>query len=149
MLKIYLDTNVWSRPFDKPSQRMIEETNAFFDILEKSYKGSLAIVGSLVLDVEVGRTENLEKRAVTERIIAIFVSEHFQDIPSSKVREIKEATELKLPDATHLACAVEAGCKYFITCDDEIIKKGKEIERQYGLKIYNPVDFIGLEEEEW
>lgn len=69
--------------------------------------------------------------------------------PSSKVREIKEATELKLPDATHLACAVEAGCKYFITCDDEIIKKGKEIERQYGLKIYNPVDFIGLEEEEW
>lgn len=97
MLKIYLDTNVWSRPFDKPSQRMIEETNAFFDILEKSYKGSLAIVGSLVLDVEVGRTENLEKRAVTERIIAIFVSEHFQDIPKLEGKGNKRSDGIEAP----------------------------------------------------
>jgi hypothetical protein len=39
--------------------------------------------------------------------------------------------------------------KYFITCDDEIVRKGKEIERRYGLKVVNPVEFIDIEEEEW
>ncbi len=149
MARIYLDTNVWSRAFDKPSQRIIEETNAFFNILEKSYADKLAIVGSVVLDVEVGRRRNLEKMAATQRLMAIFISEHIHDISASKIWKIKEATRLKLPDATHIACAVEAGCKYFITCDDKIVKKGRDIERRYGLKIYNPVDFIDLEEEKW
>lgn len=125
------------------------EANAFFGILEKSYEGKLTIVGSVAVDVEVGRAENLEKRAVTQRLIAFFVSERVCNIPGSRIREIREATGLKLPDAAHLACTLEAGCKYFITCDDEIIKKGKEIKRRYGLKIYNPVDFINLEEEKW
>ncbi|MEE8168082.1 MAG: PIN domain-containing protein [Candidatus Hydrothermarchaeales archaeon] len=149
MLKIYLDSNVWSRAFDKPSQRIIEEANAFLNILEKSYEGKLAIVGSVALDLEAGKIENLEKGAVTERLLAIFVSEWVYDTPTLKAREIKEATGLKLPDATHLACAVESGCKYFITCDDKIIKKSKTIERRYTLKIYNPVEFISIGEEEW
>ncbi len=65
------------------------------------------------------------------------------------VQEIKEATGVRLPDATHIACSIEAECKYFITCDDEIIKKRGVIERLYGLKVYNPVEFIGIGEEKW
>jgi predicted nucleic acid-binding protein len=149
VLKIYLDSNIWSRAFDKPSRRIIVETDAFFKILEKSYEGKLVIIGSAVLDVEVGRIENLEKRTITERLMAVFIEEKVYDIPASIARKIKATPGLKLPDAMHLACAVKAGCKYFITCDDKVVKKGREIEGQYGLKIYNPVEFIKLGEEEW
>lgn len=33
MSRIYLDTCVWCRPFDDPSQRVREEVEAFFKIL--------------------------------------------------------------------------------------------------------------------
>ena len=147
MLRIYLDTCAWGRPFDKPSERIIKETDAVFEILRWAKEGKLHIVGSVVLDVEVGRIESLEKRAVVQRIIELFVSEKTLQIPSAKVEEIIKATDLKLPDAAHLACAAELGCKYFITCDDRMVRKGKEIERLYGMKVCNPVEFA--EEEKW
>ncbi len=41
VLRFYLDTCVWCRPFDEPSRRVTEEAEAFFKILhgvdEKRY----------------------------------------------------------------------------------------------------------------
>jgi len=146
---IYLDTNVWERPFDKPSKRIIREANALFSILEKVFKGKLTIMSSVILDVEVGNIEDREKKRATEQLITLFASQKVYTISNSKTREIKEITGLKLPDAAHLACAIEAGCKYFITCDNEIVNKCQKIESQYGLKILNPINFLRLGEEEW
>ncbi len=84
MLKIYLDSNVWSRALDKPSQRIINEANAFYEILERSYEEKLWIVGSVVLDAEASRIEDPEKGTVTEMLLAIFVSERVNDIPSQR-----------------------------------------------------------------
>lgn len=144
---IYLDTNVWSRPFDRPSKRIIEETIAFFGILERAFKGELKIVSSVVLEAEISNIDDRDKKVATERLMAMFSSKKVYTISSSKVREIKESTGLKLPDAAHLACAIEAECKYFITCDEEIVKRGKDLEQLYGLKIYNPVKFTNIGDE--
>ncbi len=149
MLKIYLDSNVWSRVFDSPSEKILAEADAFLRILQKSDEGKLAIVGSVVLDLEAGRMENPDKRSAAEQLLTLFASERVYDIPRAKMREIKETTGLKLPDAAHLACAIEMGCKYFITCDDDITRKSPMIERRYGLKVYNPVEFVNMREEEW
>ncbi|GEM_PF-986079 len=147
MLRAYIDTNVWSRPFDKPSERIIKETDAVFKILKWAKESKLVIVGSVVLDVEAGNIESWEKRVVVQRVIELFVSEKTLQIPSAKVEEIIKATNLKLPDAAHLACAAQLGCKYFITCDDRVLRKGREIERLYGMKVCSPVEFA--EEEKW
>ena len=149
MPRVYVDTNVWCRVFDRPSKRVIEETDAFFKILEESYEGRMEIVGSVVLDMEVGKIERLEKRVVVERLIAVFVSERVHKIRRSEIEEIKKLTGLKFADAAHLACAIEAGCEYFITCDDEVVGKAGEMERLYGLKVYNPVDFIRVWGKGW
>jgi len=141
MLRIYLDTNVWSRPFDRPSKRIIKETNAVFKILKWAKEDKLDITGSVVLDVEVGNIENREKRVVVQRIIDLLVLERVYKISSAKIEEIIKTTKLKLPDAAHLACAAELGCKYFITCDDRMVRKGKEIEKLYGMKVCNPIEF--------
>ena len=53
MLKFYFDTNVWCRPFDTPSQRVIEETNAFLKILEMAYEGQFVIVGSIKKSIKL------------------------------------------------------------------------------------------------
>ena len=49
-------------------------------------------------------------------------------------------------DAYHLACAVESGAEYFISVDDEILRKGREIESQYQIKVCNPTEFLRRED---
>jgi hypothetical protein len=45
-----------------------------------------------------------------------------------------------------LVCrAIEGGCEYFISVDDELLNKGEVIEKQYGIKVCCPVEFIGGE----
>ena len=41
----------------------------------------------------------------------------------------------------HIACAVEAGCAYFITTDDKILNKNRTIKR---IEIVNPVDMLDI-----
>jgi len=48
---------------------------------------------------------------------------------------------LKAKDALHIACAIEAGCDYFITTDDEILDKGSSISQ---IAILNPVEMITI-----
>ena len=50
---------------------------------------------------------------------------------------------IKNKDSIHIACAITSGSKYFITTDDDLVKKyrGKEIT------ICGPIDFIKILEE--
>lgn len=146
-MKIYLDTCVWCRSFDVPSEKTLKETDAFFKILEKTFGGDVRIAGSVVLEVEAGKIEIAEKRSAVTKLIEIFTSERVYDIEEAKQRDIKESVALKLPDASHIACAIRGKCKYFITCDDEIIHKKREIEHRYGIKVRSPTEF--LEEMKW
>jgi len=58
-------------------------------------------------------------------------------------RELEERG-LKTMDALHVACAEAAGCDYFLTCDDRLIRRYAG-----GIKVVNPANFIlGLTGEE-
>jgi len=46
---------------------------------------------------------------------------------------------LKKMDAAHIACAIYAGCDYFITTDDKILSLKDE-----RIKVINPVDFVSI-----
>jgi predicted nucleic acid-binding protein len=48
-----------------------------------------------------------------------------------------------MKDALHLACALKAGCDYFITTDDKLIKKYTGTK----MKIRTPVTFLNDLEE--
>ena len=49
---------------------------------------------------------------------------------------------LKDMDAYHLACAIEGRAKYFISVDDKILRKRREIEKMCKIKMCNPVKFL-------
>lgn len=44
---------------------------------------------------------------------------------------------IKKKDSLHIACAIEAGCEYFLTTDGKILNK--DISE---INIINPLDFI-------
>jgi predicted nucleic acid-binding protein len=46
---------------------------------------------------------------------------------------------IKSKDALHIACAIEAGCTYFLTTDDGILKK---MTNHSEIIVLNPIDFI-------
>jgi predicted nucleic acid-binding protein len=65
-------------------------------------------------------------------------------------RAIVESSNAKDKDALHLASAIYGGCKYFITCDDKLIRtverNRKSMEDVIGkIRLYNPIDFLRKE----
>jgi len=70
-LLIYLDTNVYSRPFDDQMQKRIkEEVNAFFNIMAEAKAGRLSLLRSDTLNFEAEEVLDEEKRAkITKEII--------------------------------------------------------------------------------
>ena len=73
-----------------------------------------------------------------------FINEYArEDVIIDITPEIKEeahnimATGIKLYDAYHIACAVHAGCDYFLSTDKRLLKYTTD-----KVKILNPIDFI-------
>ena len=62
-------------------------------------------------------------------------------------RKVKENSSLflklgiKRKDSLHIACAIEGNCEYFITTDDKVLQKGKNIKK---ITIVDPIQFIKI-----
>jgi len=64
-------------------------------------------------------------------------------------KEIKIKCRLSSRDALHIASACNAKVDYFLTCDDELVKKADHIceileTKGYHLNIANPIDLVGM-----
>lgn len=140
MPEIYLDTCVWGRPFDKPTEKITREENALYEILDRSGRGEVKILGSVVLDYEASRIRDPVKREDIQRTIAQFESRKIRRISGDLREEIIEAG-FKPMDASHLAVAID-NSEYFITVDMEILNKRKRIEKRYGIRVMSPIEFV-------
>ncbi|HAF36354.1 MAG TPA: hypothetical protein DCG88_20595 [Sphingobacterium sp.] len=77
---------------------------------------------------------------------------HFKELNLNKndinniVNELMEIfsgkTENDISDRRQLAEAILSNTSYFLTLDDEILKKGKLLNDKYGLKVSLPINFI-------
>jgi len=45
-------------------------------------------------------------------------------------------------DALHLACAESGGAEYFVTCDDNIIKKARKDQAMVQMAVCGPLEFV-------
>lgn len=55
--------------------------------------------------------------------------------------------ELKIPDASHVACALELKAEYFISADKRLLSKGKKIKEKHRIRLCSPGEFLELEGE--
>jgi len=142
-IRIYLDTSVFNRPFDDQNQTRIRlEAEAFLSILEKAISGAITIIGSSTLLYENSRNPFAERK---ERVSS------YLDI-ASKVIVVNDTVKIKAVsleragfdpiDALHLACAETGGTDYFITCDDDIMKKVRKNEGMVHMAVCGPLEFV-------
>jgi len=151
-LMVYLDLNVYSRPFDDQTKEKIRrETEAINVLWEEAKKGSLHLISSDILYLEVRRILSESKRAKVISSIKLCESHVAQnDIVEQIAQAITETCAIKPRDALHLASAVFVEAKFCLTCDGRVAKKStnrcvKRIAKKFGkpyVAVMNPVQFV-------
>jgi len=140
-IKVYLDNCTYNRPYDDQSQiRISLESQAKLYIQKLIINKELYLVYSYMSLYENSENPNPEHRNSIRdffRFAAEFIGIDKADIIGTRAQAIRE-WKIKSNDAIHLACAIEAGCEYFITTDDEILKNYHASD----IHVYSPVDFI-------
>lgn len=139
-MKIYLDNSCFNRPFDDQKQLRIKlETEAKLNIQERIIQKEIELTWSYILDFEN------EANPFEQRKLAIKGWKNYALVDINETREIIEKAErfhqigIKSKDSIHLACAISQRCEYFLTTDDELIKKALGIKE---IKVTDPISFI-------
>ena len=136
-IKIYLDNCCFNRPVDDQSQiRVRLEAEAKLKIQEEIRSGHLQFAWSYILDYENNKNPYLERR---ERIKSW--KKHAKSDIQETPELLDEAALLNRKgfpkiDCLHIACAILSGCEYFLTTDDGILSRGKNIS---SIKIDDPI----------
>ncbi len=139
-MKIYFDTCSLHRPLDnKGPLRITLEAEAVLGVLAKCEEGSLTLVSSEVLSLEVDRNPQPQKRAYVSSIL-----EHAQVVVALDNEVEQRAKELeqrgfKAFDALHLASAEAGGVDFFCTCDDRVLKKSRQ-QTDLSVKVVSPLE---------
>jgi len=140
---IYADTNIYSRPFDDRSQfRIIIETEASLIIFEAVKNGEFSCLSSDILKLEIERTNPLKKIYI-KPLLQLCKRHISQTGKIEKLAEnIYKKCNIASRDSLHIASAKVGKAKYFLTCDDALVKKQSCIEKNFSIKIINPIQFV-------
>ncbi|MBQ6773146.1 MAG: hypothetical protein IJP48_03695 [Synergistaceae bacterium] len=142
ILRIYLDNCCFNRPYDDQTYlRVYLETQAKIHIQGKIKNGELELVTSYILVYENFMSPFKSQKSAIDNFLRSYSSYHVGAEKADKIAHIAKsimATGVKMKDAHHLACALEAECKYFLSTDDRLLKKYKSDT----ILLLNPVDFV-------
>ena len=139
MVKVYLDTSVYNRPFDDQTQpKIFLESQAVAIILQMVETKIVDLVSSSVLEYENSRNPYPIKQEAMNRYLQIAGSRQEVNEAIRQRAEQLEHNGLKADDALHIACAEAVSSDYFITCDKRLINRCSGLT----LKVLNPVDFV-------
>jgi predicted nucleic acid-binding protein len=143
---LYLDMNIYKRPFDDQRQMRIRlETVAITMIFALIEDGHLSARWSFVLDYENSRDPVPERREFAQYLSRCCES---SVKPDESIRELarglSETHQIRGRDALHLAIAETSGCDYLITCDDRFVRQAQRLQEQgvTTVHVINPVDFV-------
>jgi predicted nucleic acid-binding protein len=115
------------------------ETRAKLFIQNLVIENGVYLVWSYILDYENSQNSHYQKASAIQK---------WQDIAVEDVDETAEIIEtsklihkagIRNADSLHIACAIYAGCDYFITVDNRIMKYKNE-----RIYICDPVEFIRI-----
>ena len=142
MKLVYLDYNCFQRGFDDPLQTKIRlEATACEEIFARAERGDIKLVWSFMHQDENITCPFVERKMEVDRLSAICKK---RIGPESEIlslaRDFQQKGRLASKDAVHIACAHYAGCMFFITCDDVLIRRAKRLK--LDMNVINPVDYI-------
>jgi predicted nucleic acid-binding protein len=136
--RLYLDNCCFNRPYDDQANlniRLEAEAKLFIqnEILEENYE----LAWSFMMDYEISANPFYDRQFafMKWKNIAVLDVDPVEGI-LIRGREIMQKN-IKQKDAIHIACAIKAGCDYFLTTDRKVLNKNIP-----EIKLINPLDFI-------
>lgn len=139
-MRIYLDNCCLNRPFDDQSQARIRlETEAKLEVQQRIQDGIVELAWSYMVDFENQANPFEERREAIARWRSVAVAD--VDETPEVLRQAHDLQNMGLrpKDSIHIACAMAAGCAYFLTTDDLIIAKMRGFA---GIHVVNPTQYI-------
>jgi predicted nucleic acid-binding protein len=140
-MKIYLDVSCLNRPFDDQTQTRIRlESEAVTLVLEEIDAGRWDQVSSRMAEIEVGAIADETRRRRVELLL-----------PASRIQLTRAlfararqlvSRGLGAADAVHVASAEALGADVLLTCDDRLLRRGRKLADELGVRIVNPVDWL-------
>jgi predicted nucleic acid-binding protein len=137
-IRVYLDSCCLNRPFDDPFTPLIRlEIEAKNHVQRQILDGNIELAWSFILDHENDDNpfEERKKAIAPWKYRAIIHIDVDEDIIHRALAITKYGIRGK--DALHIACAIKAQCRYFLTTDKKILNKRIE-----GITLMNPVEYI-------
>jgi predicted nucleic acid-binding protein len=140
-MKVYLDVCCWNRPFDDQSQNRVRlEAEAVLGILEMVQTHGLEVVGSDIIDDELSQMPHAERREKVELLLALALSRvTLTQAIARRATELQNWNFTPL-DALHLASAESVSVDFFLTTDDDLIRKAKRASLK--VKVENPAKWL-------
>jgi len=136
--RLYLDNCCFNRPFDNQDYLKIKlETEAKLFIQNAILIGKYQLIWSYILEYENNQNPFKERRDSIydwKKYATIFCLENDSIINFSETLFEKG---IKVKDALHIACAVEANADFFITTDKKLLNT-----KIHEVIIINPLIFI-------
>ena len=143
MMRIYLDNCCFNRPFDDQSQLSVRlETEAVLFIQQTIKDTKVELVWSSILDFEIKKSSFETRQEATDEFRKLACS--VADVTPAVEHEARQLQSqgLAIIDSLHLACAISAGCDYFITVDRGILKN--QVPK---IATVSPIQFVHVYEE--
>ena len=139
---VYADYNCMQRSCDDQRQaRIRHETETCHQVFADAEIGVVDLVWSFMHDDENRACPFPDRRLEVLQIAAIC---RIQIGPAEYIRKMaidfQRKSALSAKDAVHLACAMASQAEWFLTCDDDLIRKGRRLK--LDIKIANPTEYI-------
>lgn len=141
-MKVYLDNCCYNRLFDDRSNiKNYLEREAILIIMQKAFEKELRIIGSDILEIEMSRIKDNEKRNDVEGIYNALVIDTIKITSEIEERaiQIRDVSNIKAFDSLHLASA-EIGADVLLTTDIKFLRGSRKVNPKIAVK--NPVAFI-------
>lgn len=141
-MRIYLDTCILNRLTDEPTQdRIATEAECCERILELIYEHKIEWVASTVLDAELRRNPNPERRSDSLQLLV-----YAEELVRPSMDAILRARDLQANgygavDALHLAVAEEVEAQALLTTDDRFCRMAQRSVGFPKVEVMNPVEW--------
>ena len=130
-MRIYLDNCCYNRPFDNQNQQRVkEETEVVFSIINSIRNGKNIILGSDTLILEMAQIKDAKKQ---RDVLTLYSKTATETIEMSEKIEtladdIMSQSSIHRMDALHLASAIIGCADIFLTVDDKLIRACEKLQ---------------------
>jgi predicted nucleic acid-binding protein len=139
-VRVYLDNCCFNRPFDNQRQMRVRlEAEAKLCIQEHIREGTLELAWSYILDFENTANPFEERRTTISRWRQYATIDVEETAAILQEANALAKLGLKAKDSLHIACAIAGECTYFLTTDDDILRRGKDVR---GITVLDPTAFV-------